>query len=185
MSPQSSPKVYELEGLISLKKVVLEHYQKSYLLDICVLMHIFLNVISLSSPHVSLTITSSKLPKSPSKSDLLSKFQLSILSSSFVNWTIRFWTTNMPSPSHRVLVRFSGLVRPPIKILSFFQYLHFCIISSVYLDLCDHVKILRCINRKWIVDKEGSSWIISLYDLEQTYILSILGRSSSNKDLLK
>jgi hypothetical protein len=91
----------------------------------------------------------------------------------------------MSDPSHRVPVRFSRLVRPPSKNSILNQNLHFWFISSIYLDLCDHVKILHCINRKWIFDKEGSSWIISLWDLEQSYILSILGRSSSNKDLLK
>jgi hypothetical protein len=33
-------------------------------------------------------------------------------------------------------------------------------------------------NEEWIVDEEVLSWIISLCDLEQSYILSILGRSS-------
>jgi hypothetical protein len=49
------------------------------------------------------------------------------------------------------------------------QNLHFWFISSIYLDLCDHVKILRCLNRKWIIDKEDLSWTISLCDLEQSY----------------
>jgi hypothetical protein len=40
-------------------------------------------------------------------------------------------------------------------------------------------------NKEWIVDEEDLSWTISLCDLEQSYILSILGRSSSNKDPLK
>jgi hypothetical protein len=78
----------------------------------------------------------------------------------------------------------SRLVWPPIKILSFHQDLYFWFIASIYFDLCDHVKILWCLNRKWIIDREGLSWNISLCDLEQSYILSFLGRSSSNKDLL-
>jgi hypothetical protein len=60
----------------------------------------------------------------------------------------------------------SRLVQPPIKILSFHQDLHFWSITSIYLDLCDHV----CLNRKWIIDEEVLSWIISLCDVEQSYI---------------
>jgi hypothetical protein len=63
----------------------------------------------------------------------------------------------------------SGLVRSPIKNLNLNQNLHFLFISSIYLDLCDHVNILRCLKRKWIIDKKGLSWIISLCNLEQSY----------------
>jgi hypothetical protein len=40
-------------------------------------------------------------------------------------------------------------------------------------------------NKEWVIDEEDLSWTISLCDLEESYILSILGRSSSNKDPLK
>jgi hypothetical protein len=39
--------------------------------------------------------------------------------------------------------------------------------------------------KEWIVDEEDLYCTTSLCDLEQSYILLILGRSSSNKDLLK
>jgi hypothetical protein len=65
------------------------------------------------------------------------------------------------------------------------QKFYFWIVPSIYLDLCDHVKILQCLNRKWFIDEEELSWIISLCDLEQKHILSVLGRSSSIKDLIK
>jgi hypothetical protein len=51
------------------------------------------------------------------------------------------------------------------------QNLPFWFISSIYLDLCDHVKILPCISKEWSIDEEDLSWTISLCDLEQKYIL--------------
>jgi hypothetical protein len=38
------------KALPLIKEVVLEYYQKSYLLEICVLMHDSLNILNLSSP---------------------------------------------------------------------------------------------------------------------------------------
>jgi hypothetical protein len=34
------------------------------------------------------------------------------------------------------------------------QNFHFWIVPSIYLDLCDHVMILRCLKRKWVVVEE-------------------------------
>jgi hypothetical protein len=35
-----------------------------------------------------------------------------------------------------------------------FLNLHFWFIASIYLDLNDHAKILRCLTNKWIMDEE-------------------------------
>jgi hypothetical protein len=88
-------------------------------------------------------------------------------------------------PLHRIPIMLFGLVRSPIKNLNLNQNLHFWFISSIYPNLWDHVNSLRCLKRKCIIDKKDLSWIISLCDLEQSYSLSIYGRSLSNKDPLK
>jgi hypothetical protein len=54
----------------------------------------------------------------------------------------------------------SRLVQYPIKNLNLGSKSSFLFISSIFIDLCDHVKILRCLNRKWIVDKEDLPWIV-------------------------
>jgi hypothetical protein len=99
---------------------------------------------------------------------------LSINYLSCQNWSIRFG-------KHDCLVLDTGHVRPfslgsskvlwtcpviPLDVILVFSKIYFWFISSIYLDLCDHMKILWCINRKWIIDEEGLSWSISLCDLE-------------------
>jgi hypothetical protein len=93
------------------------------------------------------------------------------------NQSIRFCKPDCPvlvtgyvRPLNRILVNFFGLssnlpghVRPlSKKYLKLYQNLLFGFISSIYLDLCDHVKILQCLNEKWIINKEVMSWTISL-----------------------
>jgi hypothetical protein len=52
----------------------------------------------------------------------------------------------------------------PMWIMSIsFLNLHFWFISSIYLDLNDHVKILWCLTNKWIMDEEELLWTLSLY----------------------
>jgi hypothetical protein len=101
--------------------------------------------------------------------------------SGFVNRTIRFWAPDMSGLFHRFPIRFSRLVLKSSQTCPVFlqknildQIFFFWFISSIYLDLCDHVKILRCLNEKWIIDKEVLSWTISLWDLEQSHICQSL-----------
>jgi hypothetical protein len=55
------------------------------------------------------------------------------------------------------------------KNLKLNQNLPFLFISSIHLDLCDHVKILRCLKGEGVWLKKFLSWIISLCDLEPSY----------------
>jgi hypothetical protein len=55
------------------------------------------------------------------------------------------------------------------KNLKLDQNLPFLIISSTHLDLCHHVKILRCLKREGVWLRKFLSWIISLCDLEPSY----------------
>jgi hypothetical protein len=71
----------------------------------------------------------------------------------------RHQTCSASSPDYsKVLPDLSGrpprLVWPPIKFLSFYQNLHIWFISYIPLDLCDHVKIMWCLNRRKISDRE-------------------------------
>jgi hypothetical protein len=78
--------------------------------------------------------------------------------------------TGYVRPFHWIPVRFfptCPVILPDMsgfsaKISNLNQNLHFWFIFSIYLDICDHVKILRCMNMEWIVDKEDLSWTISL-----------------------
>jgi hypothetical protein len=44
-----------------------------------------------------------------------------------------------------------------------FLNLHFLFISSIYLHLNDHVKILQCLTNKWIMDEHELLCTLSLY----------------------
>jgi hypothetical protein len=55
------------------------------------------------------------------------------------------------------------------KNLKLDQNLPFWFISPTHLDLCDHVKILRCLKGEGVWWKKFLSWIISLCDLESSY----------------
>jgi hypothetical protein len=84
----------------------------------------------------------------------------------------------MSSLSHWILVRFFRLVRPPIKNLIFYQNLLVWSISSISLDLCDHVKPFIIDKRRWIVDYESfimgyhSMWSWAKFSLNQFSDLS-------------
>jgi hypothetical protein len=55
------------------------------------------------------------------------------------------------------------------KNLKLDQNLPFWFIFSTHLDLCDHVKILRCLKREGVWLRKFLSWIISLCDHEPSY----------------
>jgi hypothetical protein len=56
--------------------------------------------------------------------------------------------------SNRAPEAFTGLIRYIFKNLNLDQNLHFSFVSSISLNLRDHVNISWCINKEWIVDKE-------------------------------
>jgi hypothetical protein len=55
------------------------------------------------------------------------------------------------------------------KNLKLDQNLPFWFISSTHLDLCDHVKILRCLKGEGGMVEKVLSWIISLCVVEPSY----------------
>jgi hypothetical protein len=61
-------------------------------------------------------------------------------------------------------------VRPLSKNLKLDQNLPFWFIPFIYLDLCDHVKILQCLNRNSLSIRKRYQGTISLWDLEQSHI---------------
>jgi hypothetical protein len=96
--------------------------------------------------------------------------------SSFTNRTVRFWSPDMSglyTGFQQVFPDLSGNlpghVRSLRKNLKLDKNLPFWFISSTHLDLCHHVKILRCLKGEGGMVDDVLSWIISLCDLEPSY----------------
>jgi hypothetical protein len=100
------------------------------------------------------------------------------------NWSIRFCKLGCPvlntgyvwpfSPDSNKDFRTCPVILPDMSGLSAkFSFLDenllLWFISPIYHDLCDHVKLLSCLNRKWIMAKEDLSWIIYLRDSELSF----------------
>jgi hypothetical protein len=75
--------------------------------------------------------------------------------SGFAKRTVRFWSPDMSGLYTGFQYGFldlsgnlPGHVQPLSKNLNLDQNPHFLYIPSIYLDLCDHVKILWCLNMK-------------------------------------
>jgi hypothetical protein len=68
------------------------------------------------------------------------------------------------------------------KNLKLDQNLPFWFISSTHLDLCDHVKILRCLKGEGVWLRKFLSWIISLCDLEPSFC-QLLEKGEATKSL--
>jgi hypothetical protein len=81
-----------------------------------------------------------------------------------------FWSPDMSGLYTGFQYGYLDMSGPSAKILSLDQNLLFWLIYSIYLDLCDHVKILSCLNSKWIIIEDVLSWIIYL-DLSHCQLL--------------